>query len=361
MPLPARRSRPRRWLALATLLCAPCLGAAPPPSPASQAAAPADRTADSPTAAIEKRLPELIGVVEEYTGLRFRRPVPVRAISSAALGKKLAGWSVERTAARRVVVLRGTLPATARTALVAKLAAAPATAAANQAVDAAAIDESRKTGAAGPVTAARLAARGGQFEPLQPLSKGRLSEDRRTYTFPEVGLSFRLPPAFATWRAKSLEGSTLLLFLTDPQGDSFTVGAMDLRQSNFSLEHFEHLAEQRMESTLPGFAKLDAHIVETGGQRAYELRFSYARSARFQGVQRIFLRGNQLLAVSLDIREDLWPEAEASVRELLAGMTVTPPAPPAGPASDTSAGAWQSSSTAGSSWPLTCIPRSARQ
>jgi hypothetical protein len=248
---------------------------------------------------------------------------------AAAMGALGADWRVERTAARRVVVLRGTLTAAERTRLVAKLAKAPAEPAANRPVDAAAIDPQRKIGAPGKVIAARLAERTRQALPSGPLSAGHLSEDRRTYSYPEVGLSVRLPAAFADWQVQPPYGPTVLQYLTGPQGDSLTVSATDMHQSTFSLEVIEPFVERGMRSAVTGFAKLDGRIVETGGQRAYELRFRFTKGGvELERLQRLYKRGTRILGVSIEARVDRWPEIEPSVRELLAGVTVEPEAGP---------------------------------
>jgi hypothetical protein len=250
------------------------------------------------------------------------------AAAAAELG---VGWSVERTAVRRVVLLRGSLAAAKRTALTAKLAKAPAEPGANRAVAAAAIDPERRIGAAGSFMAARLAARR-PLLPDHPLSTSHLGEDRRTYSYPEVGLTLRLPLELSSWQARAPKSPIVLQELAGPQGDSLSVLATNIGRSSLPLEILEPFYEQSRKSSLAGFARLDGHIVEASGQRAYELRFSFTRGgARFQGVERLFLRGTQLLVVAIEAREDRWPEIEPSARELLAGVTVTPAAPPAEP------------------------------
>lgn len=254
---------------------------------------------------------------------------------AAAAGELGVGWSVDRTAVRRVVLLRGSLAEAKRTALTAKLAKAPAEPGANRAVSAAAIDPERRIGAAGSFTAARLAARLAerrQLMPDHPLSVGHLGEDRRTYSYPDVGLTVRLPLALASWQARAPRNSFVLQDLADSQGDSASVVATDIGSSNVPLAIFEPFYEQSMKSSLAAFAKLDGHMVEASGQSAYELRFSFTRAgARFQGLERLFQRGTQLLIVTIEAREDRWPEIEPGARELLAGVTVAPAAPPAEP------------------------------
>jgi hypothetical protein len=249
------------------------------------------------------------------------------AAAAAELG---VGWSVERTAARRVVLLRGSLAAAKRAALTAKLAKAPVEPGANRAVAAAAIDPERRIGAAGRFTAARLATRP-QLLPDHPLSTSHLGEDRRTYTYPEVGLTLRLPSALASWQARAPRSPIVLQDLGDPEGDSLDVLATDGR-STLPLEIHEPFYEQIRKRSLADFAKLDGHVVEASAQRAYELRFSFTRGgARFQGLERLFQRGTQVLIVTIEAREDRWSEIEPSARELLAGVTVAPAAPPAEP------------------------------
>jgi len=254
---------------------------------------------------------------------------------AAAAGELGVGWSVERTAARRVVLLRGSLAAAERTALTAKLAKAPAEPGANRPVPAAAIDPERRIGAAGSFTAARLVARlaaGRQLMPDHPLSVGHLGEDRRTYSYPEVGLTLRLPLALASWQARAPRSPFVLQDLADPQGDSVSVVATDVGPANLPIETLEPFYEQSWKSSLPDFAKLDGRLVEASGQRAYDLRFSFTREdARFQGLARLFQRGTQLLIIDIEAREDRWPEIEPSARELLAGVTVAPAASPAEP------------------------------
>jgi SecD-like export protein len=249
---------------------------------------------------------------------------------AAAAGELGVGWSVERTAARRVVLLRGSLAAAERTALTVKLSKAPIEPGANRAVPAAAIDPERRIGAAGSFTAARLAARP-QLLPDHPLSTGHLGEDRRTYSYPEVGLTLRLPLALSSWQARAPTSPLVLQVLGDPEGDSLYVSATDGR-STLPLETLEPFYEQSRKSSLPGFAKLDGRLVEASGQRAYELHFSFTRGgAGFQRLERLFQHGTQLLIVAIEAREDRWAEMEPLARELLAGVTVAPAAPPAEP------------------------------
>lgn len=246
---------------------------------------------------------------------------------AAAAGELGVDWSVERTAAHRVVLLRGSLAAAERTALTAKLATAPAEPGANRAVPAAAFDPERRTGAAGSFTAARLAARP-RLSPDHPLSTGHLGEDRRTYSFPEVGLTIRLPLALAGLQARPPRSPIVLQDLADPQGDSVSVVANDIGRSSLPLETLEPFYEEVRKRSLAGFAKLDGRIVEGSGQSAYELRYTFTRGgARFQGLERLYQRGTQLLIVAIEAGEDRWPELEPSARELLAGVTVAPAAP----------------------------------
>jgi hypothetical protein len=246
------------------------------------------------------------------------------AVAMGALG---ADWRVERTAARRVVVLRGPLSAAERTRLIAKLAKAPAEPAANRAVDAAAIDPQRKIGAPGSVIAARLAERTRQAMPSGPLSTGHLSEDRRTYSYPEVGVSVRLPSAFAGWQAQKPQNPTVLQYLTGPQGGSLTVSASDMHQDKLALEVIEPFVERGMQSAVQSFAKLDGRIVETGSQRAYELRCRFTRGGvELERLQRLYKRGTRAITVGVEARADRWSEIEPSARELLAGVTLEPAA-----------------------------------
>ncbi len=263
----------------------------------------------------------------------------------AAAARGLGGdWQVERTAPRRVVVVRGALPAAARTALVAKLAAAAAKPGADRAVDPAAFDPQRKIGAGGKAIAARSDARRQAFAPKRPLSTTVRSGDGLTYTFPEVGLAVRLPAAFAGWQRRATSNQRVLAYLNSPQGDSLTVIASDLGPGSISLELFEGLVEKSMASSAEGFTKLDGRVVETGGQPAYELHYSQVSGGvKLERLQRLILRGHQVFSVTVEAHADRWPAIEPSARMLLAGMTLAPlaPAPPASRASPARAGGTQ--------------------
>jgi hypothetical protein len=301
--------------------------------PASGSAAAARRAPEGPGAAGEGEGRD--GVAKLLAWITEWDDADGAARFAAAAGDLGVGWSVERTAARRVVLLRGSLAAAERTALTAKLAKAPVEPGANRAVPAAAIDPERRIGAAGSFTAARQAARLAvrrQLMPDHPLSVGHLGEDRRTYSYPEVGLTLRLPLALASWQARAPRSPFVLQDLANPQGDSVSVFATDIGPSNLPIETLEPFFEQSTRSALPDFAKLDGRLVEASGQRAYDLRFSFTRGdARFQGLERLFQRGTQLLTITIEAREDRWAEIEPSARELLAGVTVAPAAPPAEP------------------------------
>ena len=248
------------------------------------------------------------------------------AIAAASLG---ADWVTARTAARRVVVLRGA-PTAGRAALTSKLAGALAAPPTNRAVDPAAIDPERRIGAPGSLTAARFAAAGQKFL-NQAAPAGLLSADQSIYTNAGLGLTIRLPPLWAAAKAQLAPSPAILLSLTIPQA-SVVVVANDLHQS-LAVEVLETFLEQGMKSSIHDFAKLDGRIVEVGGLRGYDLRFAgIAKGRKVVGSQRLLLRGSQLVMVTIVARDDSMPDIEQSAVELLAGVTLTPLSPPQAPA-----------------------------
>jgi hypothetical protein len=246
------------------------------------------------------------------------------AAAAAALG---ADWWVDRAGQRRVVVMRQTGGALGgMPAVFAALAGARAEPAANRGIDPAAIDPQRKIGAAGKIIAARLAAKRQEILQDQPVLESRLGADGRTYSFPGVGLTFRLPASMTAWKAQTSPTPALLLILSEPQhGGSFIIAAVDMRQPGISLEMLEPFVEEGLKSSLPGFAKLDGRIVEMGSEHAYELHFTASPAgSELRGVGRILLRGTRYLMVAMTGTTERWPELEPSSRELIDSITVTP-------------------------------------
>jgi hypothetical protein len=261
------------------------------------------------------------------------------ATAATALGPD---WDVQRGAARRVIVLRGALAAGRRTALLAKLAAAPATFAAARSIDPAAIDPRRQVGAVGPLATARVAAKRRAMLPDHPLSTITVSEDGGTYTFPGIGLTLRLPYAAVGWKSQPPSNPAVLLTLRDPRlGAGLTVTAVDTHLANPSLDAFEASLELGMKAVVPTFAKLNGRIVEQNGLHAYETLFSETvKGVEILGVQRLFLDGSRGVIVWIGARKDHWAETQPIAHILFAALTfgpvplppVTPPAPAALPA-----------------------------
>jgi hypothetical protein len=251
------------------------------------------------------------------------------AAAVAALG---SDWLVDRAAGNRVVVLRGTVAGAERAALAATLASAHTEPAANRAIDPAAIDAQRKIGAPGKLIAARVAARTEAAQD-QPVVEGRLGEDRRTYSFPALGLTLRLPAAMAGWSSKPAPSPSVLLNLYAPQSGTFLqVTTIEMRQPGLSLEMIEPLIEEGMRSSIPGFAKLDGHLIDLGGQQAYELRFMVTFEHRQGlGLGRLFLRGGRFLSVIAMARTERWAAMEPSIKELLDSVAFAPAPGPAAP------------------------------
>ena len=233
-----------------------------------------------------------------------------------------AGWTVERTAARRVVVLRGAASAALRTSLLAKLAAAPAEAPANRLVDPAAIDPQKKIGAVGSILADRREKRHKQLQNQTDLV-GQLSEDQRTYSVPALGLSLRLPEAMVGWQHQQ-RPKPILMARMGPQQMSLQVMAIDMHRSA-SIDFIEPIFEAGMDKMMPGFTKLDGHPVDLAGQRGYDLIFHGTRAGvASHGVLRIFVQGTWVVGIMLTSLEDRWADNEALAAEALSGITMKP-------------------------------------
>ncbi len=254
------------------------------------------------------------------------------AAAAKALGPD---WDVQRSAARRVIVLRGALAAGTRTALLAKLAAAPATFAPARSIDPAAIDPRRLVGAVGPLVAARVAAKRLAMLPAQPLSTIVVSEDGGTYTFPGIGLTLRLPYAVVGWKSQPPANPTMLLELTDPRlGAGLLVSAFDTLLPKPSFDVVETNLEQGMKANNPTFAKLNGRIVKENGRRAYETLFSESvKGVEILGVQRLFLDGGRGVIVWIGARKDHWDETRFIARNVFAALAFGPAAsvPPVAP------------------------------
>jgi hypothetical protein len=251
------------------------------------------------------------------------------AAATAELGPD---WAVERPSARRVVVLRGLPSAAQRTSLAAKLGAAPAEAGANRALDPAAIDPRKKIGAPGSAVAARL----GKVRRKvldQPAVESRLSEDRRTFSIPALGFSLRLPETLAGPQVKDLATPPILLARASPEGTCLLVLAVDLGQP-LAIDLIEPFVEAGIREKMPDLTKIEGRFVELGSRRVYDLAFrGSAGGVSVRGQMRAFVQGTQMVTILLLGRNDRWAENESVASEVMAGLTLTPPAAPAAPAS----------------------------
>jgi hypothetical protein len=256
------------------------------------------------------------------------------AAAVTALG---ADWLVEPAAGNRVVIVRGMAAGAEHARLTAALAGAQTDPPANRAIDPAAVDPQRQIGAPGKIVAARVAA--GVFAQLdQPAIESRLGEDGRTYSFPAIGLTLRLPTAMAGWRSMPPGSPAILLDVSAPRRSAFLqVAVIDLHQEGVSLAMLQYFVEEGMKSSIPGFAKVSGRTLDLGGVQGYELRFTAAGNGTGNGkgneglgTGRIYLRGTRYLSIMTFARSELWAELEPSVTELFDSVALAPaPGPPA--------------------------------
>lgn len=240
-----------------------------------------------------------------------------------------AGWRVERPSPRRVVVLRGEIPANRLNALRDRLGKAEARRPENRDLDLPALGIKPEDGS----SSAKLLESPLIQEQLrkvreQPVPPGTVSADGRSYTNRALGVSLTLPESRSGWRLDPKPPAPLSLAIGSPDGAGQIVVAQQTLPAPLAAELILPMVAGGVKASLPGYASLGGGRVEApGGQTWQEESFEAEPPAgrKVRGLIRVWTRGTSMVFATFVVPADLWPQHERAAREILDRLAVGEP------------------------------------
>jgi hypothetical protein len=244
----------------------------------------------------------------------------------ANLGKD---WMVDSPRPGRVTVIRGTIDAALRDSLRSKLGEAKATVSDNKPIDLAALGIDLKKAANQDL--------GKMMKDLvkeQP--KGSLSADGRTYSNQELGIEWKLLDSQKDWKFSESPPPPMLASVRDQAGGLIMNLICQSLPMEMPLESVTGGFEMGLSRTLPGYKKLSGqYLNDKDGRKFYELQCEGDKAGNSMHlINRVYIMGPKLLAVSAVVYYGQWDEMESTVLDSLDLIKLTSSAPTAPKSAD---------------------------